>query len=243
MGFAEYGVGDSQISFVTGIKTMLGKDALTRSAMAFAKSAEVDPSFDKGLVDLANTALRQRVNIKLGVALDALRRAASTEAATHPEVLLARGRVEREVGDGDSALVAFQGYLEKGDNRSLAQLEVARTMFLLGRFDGLPPYFEGAASDDSDDGRRLPLRSGDHRLGQRDGRVRPHLGPAPRGLPQAVLERARQDRAPGRRRAAARALPPPLLRPQELPAHLAATATTTSSSATAPAAATSTTAA
>src|SRR5687767_9818205 len=88
MGFAEYGVGDSQISFVTGIKTMLGKDALTRSAMAFAKSAEVDPGFDKGLVDLANTALRQRVNIKLGVALDALRRAAPTEAAKHSEVLL-----------------------------------------------------------------------------------------------------------------------------------------------------------
>jgi GWxTD domain-containing protein len=150
MGFAEYGIGDSHISFVTGLKTMLGKDALTRSAMAFAKSAEVDPSFDKGLVDLANTALKQRVNIKLGVALDALRRAASTEAATHPEVMLARGRVEREVGDGDSALVALQGFLEKGDNRSLAQLEVARTMFLLGRFDGLPLYLEGAASDDSE---------------------------------------------------------------------------------------------
>ena len=149
MGFAEYGVGDSQISFVTGIKTMLGKDALTRSAMAFAKSAEVDPSFDRGLVDLANTALRQRVNIKLGVALEALRRAAATEAAGHPDVLLARGRVEREVGDGDSALSAFQGYLDKGPNRGLAQLEVARTLFLLGRFDGIAPYFEGAAADDS----------------------------------------------------------------------------------------------
>jgi GWxTD domain-containing protein len=149
MGFAEYGIGDSQISFVTGLKTMLGKDALNRSAMAFAKSAEVDPSFDKGLVDLANTALRQRVNIKLGVALDALRRAASTEAASHPEVMLARGRVEREVGDGDSALVAFQGYLDKGDNRGLGLLEQARTMFLLGRFDGVQPYFEGAESDDS----------------------------------------------------------------------------------------------
>ena len=149
MGFAEYGIGDSQISFVTGIKTMLGKDALTRSAMAFAKSAEVDPSFDKGLVDLANTALRQRVNIKLGVALDALRRASSTEAASHADVMLARGRVEREVGDGDSALVAFQGYLEKGSNRSLGLLELARTLFLLGRFDGVEPYFEGAASDDS----------------------------------------------------------------------------------------------
>jgi GWxTD domain-containing protein len=149
MGLAEYGIGDSQISFVTGIKTMLGKDALSRSAMAYAKSAEVDPGFSQGLVDLANTALRQRVNIKLGVALDALRRAASTEAASRPEILLARGRVEREVGDGDSALAAFQSYLEKGPNRSLAQLEVARTLFLLGRFDGLQPYFEAAASSDS----------------------------------------------------------------------------------------------
>ena len=149
MGLAEYGVGDSQVSFVTGIKTMLGKDALTRSAVAFAKSAAVDPGFDRGLVELANTALRQRVNIKLGVALDALRRASSTPAARHTEVLLARGRVEREVGDGDSALAAFQGYLQEGGTRGLGQLEVARTLFLLGRFDGAAPYYEGAANDDS----------------------------------------------------------------------------------------------
>jgi GWxTD domain-containing protein len=149
MGLAEYGVGDSQVSFVTGLKTMLGKDALTRSAVAFARSAEIDPSFVHGLVDLANTALRQRVNIKLGVALEALRRSAPTSAGSDPEVLLARGRVEREVGDGDSALVAFNQYLEQGSNRSLGLLEVARTLFLVGRFDGMTPYFEGATSDDS----------------------------------------------------------------------------------------------
>ena len=149
MGLAEYGVGDSQVSFVTGLKTMLGKDALTRSAVAFAKSAEIDPSFVHGLVDLANTALRQRVNIKLGVALEALRRSANTSAGRDPQVLLARGRVEREVGDGDSALVAFNGYIDQGTNRSLGQLEVARTLFLLGRFDGMTPYFEGAQSNDS----------------------------------------------------------------------------------------------
>src|SRR4051795_905870 len=149
MGLAEYGVGDSQVSFVTGLKTMLGKDALTRSAVAFAKSAEVDPSFVRGLVDLANTALRQRVNIKLGVALEALRRAGSPPAGADPQVLLARGRVEREVGDGDSALAAFTGYLQYGPNRSLGLLELARTDFLMGRFDGVAPYFEGAASDDS----------------------------------------------------------------------------------------------
>ncbi len=149
MGLAEYGVGDSQISFVTGLKTMWGKDALTRSAAAFAKSAEIDPSFVRGLVDLANTALRQRVNIKLGVALDALRRAGLTAAGSDPEVLLARGRVEREVGDGDSAVVAFKGYLQHGSNRGLGLLEVARTQLLLGRYEGLAPYFEGAVLNDS----------------------------------------------------------------------------------------------
>lgn len=149
MGLAEYGVGDSQISFVTGLKTMLGKDALTRSAMAFAKSAEIDPSFVRGLVDLANTALRQRVNIKLNVALEALRRAGTTVAGNDPQVLLARGRVEREVGDGDSAVVAFKGYLQHGDHRGLGLLELSRTLLLLGRYEGLAPYFEGAVLDDS----------------------------------------------------------------------------------------------
>ena len=149
MGLAEYGVGDSQVSFVTGLKTMLGKDALTRSAVALAKSAEVDPAFVRGLVELSNTALRQRVNIKLGVALEALRKAASTPAAQDPEVMLARGRVEREVGDGDSALAAFRGYLAHSPRQSLGQLELARTLFLLGRFDGVQPYYQGAASDDS----------------------------------------------------------------------------------------------
>src|ERR671910_3221367 len=149
MGLAEYGVGDSQISFVTGLKMMLGKDALTRSAVAFAKSAEIDPSFVRGLVDLANTALRQRVNIKLGVALEALRRSAATPAGSDPDVLLARGRVEREVGDGDSAVVAFNGYLQRGSNRGLGLLEVARTQLLLGRVEGTTPYFEGAVLDDS----------------------------------------------------------------------------------------------
>ena len=147
---AEYGVGDSQISFVTGLKTMLGKDALTRSAMAFAKSAEIDPCFVRGLVDLANTALRQRVNIKLGVALEALRRSAATPAGQRSRGP-ARARPGRARGGrrrlGAGRVPGLPG--QRGPNRSLGQLEVARTLFLLGRFDGLAPYFEGAASDDS----------------------------------------------------------------------------------------------
>ena len=149
MGLAEYGVGDSQVSIVAGLATMLGKDALSRSAMAFAKSAEVDPSFGRGLVDLANTALRQRVNIKLNVALDALRRSASTAASSNPEVLLARGRVEREVGEVDSAVAAFQHYLRLDHDQALGLLELGRTELIAGRPDGQSHYYEGAALDDS----------------------------------------------------------------------------------------------
>ena len=222
MGFAEYGVGDSQISFVTGIKTMLGKDALTRSAMAFAKSAEVDPSFDQGLVDLANTALRQRVNIKLGVAL---RRApAGRHHRRRPRIPRCCSRAVGWSARWATATPPWppsRAIWTRGPIESLGLLEVARTMFLLGRFDGVAPYFEGAASDDSVTvaGYRGDLVTIASR--QRDGRVRPHHGRAAGRLPQAVLERARPHRAARRGRAAPRALPPALLRPQEFPAHLA----------------------
>ena len=111
MGLAEYGVGDSQVSFVTGLKTMLGKDALTRSAVAFAKSAEVDPRSSAGWwswrtprCGSGSTSSSAWRSTRSGAAARRLRR-------SDPQVLLARGRVEREVGDGDSALAAFSGYL------------------------------------------------------------------------------------------------------------------------------------
>ncbi len=149
MGLAEYGIGDSQISVVAGLQQMFGKDALSRSAIAFAKSAQVDPGFAKGLIELASTALQQRVNIKLNVALDALRRAAGTRATLQPEVLLARGRVEREVGDADSAISAFRQYAATGVDRGLGLLEVARTRLMLGDLAGQLAYYEGARSNDS----------------------------------------------------------------------------------------------
>jgi GWxTD domain-containing protein len=150
LGLAENGVGDSKVSLVAGLQTMFGKDHLTRAAKAYAKSVEVDPSFVRGLVELANTALQQRVNIKIDLAREALRQAALTSAGANPEVLLYRGRVEREVGDPDSALTAFWQYLDKGGRRGIGLLEAARTSFVLGRLDGQAPYYEGAAIDDSE---------------------------------------------------------------------------------------------
>jgi GWxTD domain-containing protein len=148
LGIAEDKVGDSQISIVQGLQAMFGKDHLSRAANAYARSVQADPSFDRGLIELASTALRQRINIKTSLAREALRQAALTSAASNPDVLLWRGRVEREVGDVDSALVAFRGYLERGGRRGIGLIELARTEFLRGSLDGQRPYYEGALIDD-----------------------------------------------------------------------------------------------
>ncbi len=149
LGIAEDRVGDSEVSLVQGLQAMFGKDHLTRAANAYARSVQADPSFVDGLVELAATTLRQRINVKTNIAREALRQAALTSAGLNPEVLLYRGRVEREVGDIDSALVAFRGYLQKGGRRGLGELELARTEFLQGSLDGESAYYDGALSTDS----------------------------------------------------------------------------------------------
>jgi GWxTD domain-containing protein len=150
LGFAEIGIGEPQIALVAGLQNMFGKDHMTKGALAFARAAEMDPTFVGGLVELANTALSQRVNIKLDLAREALRVASTTGARGNPEVLLWRGRVEREVGSIDTALIAFEGYLvAKGSvNRAVGLLELARTQFVAGQGTGAQSYFEGAALDD-----------------------------------------------------------------------------------------------
>lgn len=148
LGLAELGVGDAEFAPLRGLQTALGKDALTRSANDFAKSAEVDPSFVRGLVELSNTALRQRVNLRMDVALAALRRSSRTAAAKNPEVLLVRARIEREVGNPDSALAAIDSLIARQPDDATALLEQARVRFKAGRRDGGVPWYRGLASTD-----------------------------------------------------------------------------------------------
>ena len=149
LGLAEDRVGDSEVALVSGLQAMFGKDHLSRAANAYVRSVQADPSFVLGLVELASTALRQRINVKTDLARAALREAAATTASRNPDVLLYRGRVEREVGDIDSALVAFREYLNRGGHRGLGLLELARTQLLDGQPAGYQTYLEGAALDDS----------------------------------------------------------------------------------------------
>src|SRR3989441_1426093 len=149
-GLAELALGAHSSMAIENLKQMLGKDYLNKAALAFGRAVQADPSFAQATIDLASTALRQRVQPRLDVALTAVRRAATSPAGRQPGVQLARGRVEREAGDADSAVAAFQAYLAVGGDSGLGLLELARTQYhARRRADGWRSYLAGARAADA----------------------------------------------------------------------------------------------
>ena len=144
-GLSELAVGEAGALAIENLRQILGKDYLSKAAKAFARATVADPSFASAVVDLANTALTQRIRPRLDVALSAVRMAAASPAGRNADVQLVRGRVEREAGETDSALVAFRDYLALSGDSGLGYLEVARTAYLARRpRDGWTAYFNGA---------------------------------------------------------------------------------------------------
>src|SRR6185436_9995576 len=129
---------------------MLGRDYLSKAAKAFARASQADPSFALAVVDLANTALSQRVHPRMTVALEAVRLAAASPAGQNPALQLARGRVEREAGEVDSALAGFRGALASGADSGVGLLELARTLFYARQAAaGSRAYYEGVRAGTS----------------------------------------------------------------------------------------------
>lgn len=147
LGLAELALGEHAVIAIENIRQMLGKDHLSKAARAFARATEADPSFVAAVVDLANTALTQRIQPRLEVALHAVRLAAVSPAGRFPEVQMVRGRVEREAGEADSALAAFRAAIAVGADSGIAMLELARTLYFARRpREAWPAYFAGAAA-------------------------------------------------------------------------------------------------
>ncbi|MBA3760542.1 MAG: hypothetical protein H0X07_08405, partial [Gemmatimonadales bacterium] len=82
---------------------------------------------------LASSVLRESVHPQLKEALVPLRRAARGPGAGDSTIQLAHGLIEREVGDGSSALAAFDRFLQLGGDSAVGLLERARTLSVLAR--------------------------------------------------------------------------------------------------------------
>jgi len=145
LGLAELAQGEHSAIAIENLRQQLGVDYLSKAARAFARATQADPSFAFASVDLANAALNQRIHPRLQVALEAVRLAAASPAGAVPAVQLARGRVEREVGEADSALAAFRAYLAVGGDSGLGLFELSRTQYFAHRpATAESSYFQGA---------------------------------------------------------------------------------------------------
>lgn len=156
LGQAESLLKDRSGQFAGGLWFMLGLDRESRAGAAYARAIAADPAFVEGLVALAQIALSQRIDAPLLEALDALRGATASPIGWHPDLLLERGRLERLVGDPDSAIVVFKRALLLGRRTDLVSLELARSIPLgtanddsaAGEASSLDAaYFAGAGSD------------------------------------------------------------------------------------------------
>lgn len=159
LGLAEARAPDHARAFGGGLWTMLGIDRDTRAGAAFARALRADPGFTEGLMAFAETAREQRIGAPVVAALDALRLAQASPLGWDPALLLERGRLERLVGDADSARLAFQRARLLAIHPAMATLELARTLPLTR--DTLPArrgqptpvevaYYLAAASDERD---------------------------------------------------------------------------------------------
>ncbi|HLG04505.1 MAG TPA: GWxTD domain-containing protein, partial [Gemmatimonadales bacterium] len=149
VGYAEYTLGGRLGSRVVPSRDRnlaLARDAFSRSAQAFARAVALEAGFASRLEELARRALREGAPEKVNVFREALRRA--TAGRSRPSrLLLALGRVQREMGD-TAALGTFALVVAGNESRAVGLLELGRTQLLQGDLSGAGRYLARAASDD-----------------------------------------------------------------------------------------------
>lgn len=153
VGYAEFALGGRLAAAgetASERRAVLSREAYSRAAQALARAVTLEPGFAPRLEELARRALRGGMQDhsveKASVVRDALRRA-TAPASRAPRLLLALGRVERELHDS-AALKTFASYLGTGENRALGLLELGRTQLLRGDLSGALRYLAAAADDD-----------------------------------------------------------------------------------------------
>lgn len=144
LGLAEYGLATTAGPRQTATRSR----PFLKAQTALARAIALDPRMAE-LMEGEALAVRRRQPTRPAVALDAVRQAGRARAAS-PAILPVLGRLERDFGDPQAALRAFEAFLPRaGGARGLTLLEIARTRFMLGREDGAAPYYEGAVADDT----------------------------------------------------------------------------------------------
>jgi GWxTD domain-containing protein len=142
LGLAEAGLAPTLYNARATAQAILGKDHVALAGRAFAKALALEPGFSRIAVAWGELALRRSLRDERAAALQALRGlpAAAEDTAT----LLVRGRLERRLGEFDSAAASFGRYLAAAGDSGLGLLERARTRLAAGDSGGARDYRSGA---------------------------------------------------------------------------------------------------
>ena len=117
------------------------------AADAFLTAVNTDTAYIIAAVELGNTVMRTPTWVNVPPVISAMSRAARSGRAGN-DVWLVLGRLERQIDSNRAALRSFDTYVSLPDaDRSLGQLERARTLFALGEVqEAERAYFSGAAN-------------------------------------------------------------------------------------------------
>jgi GWxTD domain-containing protein len=117
------------------------------AADAFLTTVNTDTSYIVAAVELGNTVMRTPTWTNFPPVIAVMSRAARSGHAGN-DVWLVLGRLERQIDSNTAALRAFDTYVALPDgDKSLGQLERARTLFALGQAqEGERAYLSGAAN-------------------------------------------------------------------------------------------------
>ncbi|MES2304029.1 MAG: hypothetical protein V4558_00885 [Gemmatimonadota bacterium] len=145
MGLATLGLATNESVLTNGLREMFGRSMTDRATDAFVRSASLDPEFVDGILRVAERAIAFRDAGAGKIALQTLRALATQRAGKTPQLLLARARIEREFGAAQNSLEPLDSLLALQPNSAVAHFELARARFIVGRLDGVEPWFTGLA--------------------------------------------------------------------------------------------------
>jgi len=148
VGLAELGRGHWLAASPAELGNRVGYGSYQAAIRAFASALAIDHGFEPPGVVLAHLAAELRDTVIVREALAALAPLVVSDSVG-PEVLLYTGRLQRGAGDYAAAARVFGRFRIRGGNRSLADLETARSLLAMGQVAGESLYYASAASRDA----------------------------------------------------------------------------------------------
>ena len=142
LGLAERGLAPTFYNSRAAAQAMLGKDHVALAGRAFGRAMALEPGFARAALAWGELAQMRSLRDERSAALRGLR--GLPPEAMDTTTLLVRGRLERRLGERDSAVATFGRYLAAGGDSALGLLERARTRFAAGDSAGAADYRAGA---------------------------------------------------------------------------------------------------